>query len=171
MIRTILATGLAQGKLSNGMSTIYQRISTAKEPGTVVEQFSWRQWEEIPQLAERLANSHVKAEDRLVFAGHSWGVWYLNRLGVALGELGVGQLRLFSADGVNRPPKATMVIAHSFSDVWRWRQEHGLIRGSDMLLPSGCRLHIDELVECHHVQVDETPAFQDSVVKWALGKE
>src|SRR6188474_1702653 len=102
---TILAHGFMQPhKISNGLATIRQRILAA-DPSADVRTYSWKQFECVPKIA-----AEIPADARLVMACHSWGAWWCVLLAMQLENRGVPVAALLMADGVNRPPRGTLVI-------------------------------------------------------------
>lgn len=153
----VLATGFAQPrKISNGM----RKIKNALPDGVRWELHSYKEHEEIPEVAARLTTC-----DRLVFVGHSWGTWYLGLLAAELdGIVSVGDM--FLADPVTRPPGGKMTIPLNVNRLHVWSKPGGAIPTAEIVIPEGSmtQLVTNEVVDVGHAKVDDLKEFRAAVL-------
>jgi hypothetical protein len=161
-VALVLATGFAQPrKISNGM----RKIKNALPVGVLWELHSYKEHEEIPEVAARIAVCK-----RLVFVGHSWGTWYLNLLAAELdGMASVGDL--FLADPVTRPPGGTLTIPLNVNRLHVWSKRDGAIPTAEIVIPDGSmtQLATNEVVDVGHAKVDDLKEFRAAVLTAVKG--
>jgi len=165
---TILATGLAQGQISNGMSTIFKTIAKG-DPNAHLKICSWRT--DTQELMRYIGSKWTETGgSQIILAGHSWGVWMLTKLCVRLSASNIPVRLLASADGVSKPIRNPLVIPSNVIELQSWFQSKGIIKGSPIRVTSHTRHTISQQVVRRHFTVDEVPAFQKTVIDHALGR-
>jgi hypothetical protein len=163
---TILATGLMQGRISNGMAAA--RLAILKKSATAdVNVYSWREWEKIEELANGINVNWETGQNRIVLAGHSWGVWWCVKLAQELNDKQIPVEVLLSADGVNKPPNEALEIPTNVGEVWSWYQTNGAIHGSPLRIDPPTVLACRKEADVRHQFVDENKEFQRMVLQFA----
>lgn len=152
----VLATGFAQpAKISNGM----RKIKNALPGGVWVELHSYKEHEDIPQIAAALSTF-----DRIILVGHSFGGWFCVELAEALdGIASVAAMLL--ADPVTRPPGGALSIPPNVRSVSVWRKRKGVIPTAGIVWDGPLKT---TTVGVHHAKVDEDEGFQAAVIAAAL---
>lgn len=165
---TVLATGLMQpDEISNGMRVAYERLRAASAH---LWMHSWKEHRGVGKFAHDFEHFCYAPGDRIILVGHSFGVWYCTKLAAALAERDLPVYALASADGVNRPPRQPLVIPANVQRLYAWRQTQGVIKGSEIETHPDTQRVIDRIVSVGHARVDETPEFQDTIYRLAMGE-
>lgn len=181
--RLIIANGLGQGRISDGLADVRNKVMELN-PACIVTTHSWKEFEKIPELAKEIA-AQWKLGYRIVMAGHSWGGWFCVRLARELNKYNIPVYAIVLADGINRNDETKLVISSikdplkipdNVCEVQDWYQTVGILKGSP--IETGAytihRVH-KEVTETakgrpiKHYLVDEDKEFQQAAVGFATG--
>lgn len=166
--KVILATGLGQGQLSNGMRSIRTQLKAIDEDMDVSVHSFREKMDGAKKLAKEIKAWYADG-DRIVMAGHSFGVWFITIVNDLLCSDGIKVKAIVSADGVNRPLNEPFWIPNNVMELYVWYQSNGIVKGSRFDADHKVRFHMPVRVYVKHPFVDEVKEFQDTVICLATG--
>lgn len=155
----VLATGKWQpAYISNGLATVRARLL---DRDVNVKVYSWTAFRTMEEVVDELASD----SGPYVFAGHSYGCWFLTLLAKECD--GIANINaMILADPVTRPPGGTLEIPGNVREVSAWRKRKGVIPTAKIDWAGGNPRWAT--VDVTHARVDECQGFQDAVVHAAV---